>query len=64
MFTEAVINTISAKKKGIVFMLWGKFAEQKAKKVDKVKHHILSFVHPSPLAGTKFPECRDFSKVN
>ncbi len=32
--------------------------------MDRTKHHILSFVHPSPLAGAKFPTCRDFSKVN
>lgn len=63
-FTEEVIRVISEEKKDIIFMLWGKFAEGKAKKVDRKKHHILSFVHPSPLAGTSFPGCRDFSKVN
>ena len=50
-FTQAVIRTISRDTDGVVFMLWGKKAHEKANLVDKNKHLVLCNVHPSPLAG-------------
>ncbi len=64
-FTDAVISKISAEKKGIVFMLWGKFAQEKQMLIDATKHHILKAAHPSPFSADKgFFGCRHFSKAN
>lgn len=63
-FTDAVIRTISAKNDGVVFLLWGNFAKQKAPMIDTFKHFILEAAHPSPLARTGFAGCRHFSKTN
>ena len=63
-FTDAVIRTISEKKKGVVFLLWGNFAKKKAELIDKNKHFILTAAHPSPLAGGAFFGCKHFSKTN
>lgn len=63
-FTDAVIRTISEKKKGVVFLLWGNFAKKKAELIDADKHFILTAAHPSPLAGGAFFGCRHFSKTN
>lgn len=63
-FTDAVIRLISAKSNGIVFILWGKFAQAKAPMIDTTKHYILEAAHPSPLARTGFSGCRHFSKTN
>jgi len=63
-FTQQVIKTISKDTDGVVFMLWGKKAHDKATFVDKTKHCILTNVHPSPLAGQGFKRIRDFSKAN
>lgn len=63
-FTDAVIRTVSEKSNGIVFLLWGKFAQAKAPMIDSSKHYILEAAHPSPLARTGFSGCRHFSKTN
>ncbi len=63
-FTDAVIKTISVKKKGVVFLLWGNFAKKKAELIDTTKHFILTAAHPSPLAGGAFFGCKHFSKTN
>lgn len=52
-FTDQVIQTISSQKQGVVFLLWGGFAKQKAKLIDKDKHLILSSGHPSPLSANR-----------
>ena len=59
-----MIRTISRDTEGVVFMLWGKKAHEKANLVDSTKHMILQNVHPSPLAGQGFKTIRDFSKAN
>lgn len=64
MFTDAVIQCISAQMKGIVFLLWGRFAQAKAGLIDAGRHHILTAPHPSPLARGGFAGCRHFSKTN
>ena len=65
IFTDTVIKTISAKKKGIIFLLLGNYAQSKATLIDEKKHHILKTVHPSPLSAYGgFFGCKHFSKTN
>lgn len=64
-FTDKVIETISAHKEHVVFLLWGKFAQSKAALIDGAKHLILRSVHPSPLsAHNGFFGSRHFSQTN
>ena len=63
-FTDAVISYLSAHCEGIVFLLWGRFAQEKAALIDTTRHHVLMAAHPSPLAGGAFFGCRHFSKTN
>ena len=63
-FTDAVIKELNDKKSGIVFLLWGAYAQEKGKIIDTQKHHILKTAHPSPLSATKFFGCKHFSKTN
>ena len=63
-FTDAVIKTVSEKKKGVVFLLWGNFAKKKAELIDASRHFILTAAHPSPLAGGAFFGSKHFSKTN
>ena len=59
-----MIRTISRDTEGVVFMLWGKKAHEKANLINKDKHLVLCNVHPSPLAGTGFRTITDFGKAN
>jgi uracil-DNA glycosylase len=63
-FTDAVIKAISDNKKGVIFLLWGNFAQTKAALIDIEKHFILKAAHPSPLARGAFFGCKHFSKTN
>lgn len=63
-FTDAVIRKISEKRTGVVFILWGRYAQEKAALIDKSKHYILMSAHPSPFSVTKFLGCKHFSKTN
>nr|KAJ0189933.1 hypothetical protein LSAT_V11C800402080 [Lactuca sativa] len=64
-FTDSVIETISRKKKGIVFLLWGNYAQAKSRLIDESKHHILKAAHPSGLSAHRgFFGCRHFSRTN
>lgn len=63
-FTDAVIQTLSDKKSGIIFMLWGNFARKKAALIDGSKHHVLEAAHPSPLARGAFFGSKHFSQAN
>ncbi len=64
-FTDAVISIISAYKKDVVFLLWGKFAQEKQLLIDGRKHFVLKAAHPSPFSADKgFFGCRHFSKSN
>lgn len=49
-FTDAVIQRISDEKENIVFLLWGKYAQDKGSIIDESKHYVLKARHPSPLA--------------
>lgn len=64
-FTDKVIEELSDKKEGLVFILWGNYAREKGKIIDRTKHLVLEAPHPSPFsAHTGFLRCRHFSKVN
>ncbi len=64
-FTDGVISKISSEKKNIVFLFWGKYAQEKQALVDETKHLVLKAAHPSPYsANNGFFGCRHFSKTN
>lgn len=63
-FTDSVIKTLSDKKEGLIFLLWGNYAKAKETLIDTEKHLILSAPHPSPLARGGFFGCKHFSKTN
>ncbi len=65
-FTDAVIRTLSNKREGLVFLLWGGFAKKKASLIDKTKHHVLTSGHPSPLSANRgyWFGNKHFSKTN
>ena len=64
-FTDAVIKKISDEKKGIVFLLWGRFAQEKQILIDELKHYVLKAAHPSPFSADKgFFGCKHFSRTN
>lgn len=50
-FTDAVIAKLSAERSGIVFMLWGSYAQRKGASIDRSRHLVLSSPHPSPLSA-------------
>ncbi len=63
-FTDAAIRSLSKQRNGLVFLLWGRFAQAKAQLIDTSRHFVLEAAHPSPLARTGFSGCRHFSKTN
>ncbi|WP_207427385.1 uracil-DNA glycosylase [Pedobacter sp. SYSU D00535] len=62
-FTDAAIQKLAKQREGIVFLLWGRFAQTKAAFINADRHHILTAPHPSPLARG-FEGCRHFSATN
>lgn len=64
-FTNAAIEQLCTYREGLVFLLWGRFAQEKAKLINPAKHLILRAAHPSPLSAYKgFFGCRHFSQTN
>ena len=64
-FTNRVIESISEQKKGMVFLLWGRYAQAKELLVDGNRHLVLKAAHPSPFSAYNgFFGCRHFSKTN
>ncbi len=63
-FTDAVISTLSQRREGLVFLLWGNFARSKRALIDTSRHYVLEAAHPSPLARGAFFGCRHFSRTN
>jgi uracil-DNA glycosylase len=64
-FTNSVICRLSEHKEGLVFLLWGKFAQAKEVMIDTTKHFILKAAHPSPFSASNgFFGCKHFSKTN
>lgn len=64
-FTDSAIRHLSEEKVGLIFLLWGRYAQDKEKIIDTGKHYILKAPHPSPLSAYNgFFGCRHFSKTN
>jgi uracil-DNA glycosylase len=64
-FTDRIVATLNAERQGIVFMLWGSYAQKKGAIVDRQRHCVLTAPHPSPLSAHRgFFGCRHFSKAN
>ncbi len=64
-FTDAVVRTIAERKQGVVYMLWGGYAQKKGLIVNPESNLILKSVHPSPLSSYRgFFGCKHFSKAN
>jgi len=65
LFTDEVIRHISRDKEHVVFLLWGKFAQNKEQLIDTSKHVVLKAAHPSPFSAYNgFFGCHHFSKAN
>jgi uracil-DNA glycosylase len=65
IFTDKIISQLSEHRKGLVFLLWGRYAQNKSALIDQTKHTILTAAHPSPFSAYNgFFGCRHFSKAN
>jgi len=63
--TDAAVKALNERHKGLVFILWGKPAQEKGKIIDMKKHRVLKAVHPSPMSADRgFFGCRHFSLTN
>lgn len=64
-FTDAAIKALSEHHQGLVFLLWGRYAQQKASLIDAERHYLLMAPHPSPLSAHRgFIGCGHFGQVN
>ena len=65
-FTDAVIRALNNEKEGLVFMLWGKYAQDKGSFIDRNKHFVLKARHPSPMSANfgGWFGCKHFSQTN
>ena len=64
-FTDAIIARVNEQKTGVVFILWGAYAQKKGAIIDEQKHLVLRAAHPSPYSADRgFFGCRHFSKTN
>ncbi|XP_026575165.1 uracil-DNA glycosylase [Pseudonaja textilis] len=64
-FTDAVVSWLNENLHGLVFMLWGAYAQKKGSSIDRKRHHVLQTAHPSPLSVHRgFFGCKHFSKTN
>ena len=64
-FTDHVVDTLNREREGLVFMLWGSYAQKKGLRIDTGRHRVLRAVHPSPLSAHRgFLGCRHFSQAN
>ncbi len=64
-FTDKIISVLNHQKENLVFILWGSYAQKKAKFVDRKKHFVIESAHPSPLSSYRgFFGSKPFSKAN
>jgi uracil-DNA glycosylase len=64
-FTDACVDALNREREGIVFLLWGSYAQAKGKLIDTRRHRVLKAPHPSPLSAHRgFIGCGHFSRVN
>ena len=65
LFTDAIVARLSDSRSGLVFMLWGAYAQKKGRLINQEKHCVLSSAHPSPLSAHRgFLGNQHFSKAN
>jgi uracil-DNA glycosylase len=71
LFTDAVVKILSEQKTGLVFMLWGNYAQKKGSIIDDQKHLVLKTTHPSPLSAhagflgsSHFSQCNTYLMLN
>ena len=64
-FTDKAIRVLNDQRDGIVFLLWGSYAQKKGAFIDQSRHLVLTSVHPSPLSAYRgFLGCKHFSVTN
>ncbi|MCV6614240.1 MAG: uracil-DNA glycosylase [Cellvibrionaceae bacterium] len=64
-FTDKIVALLNERREGLVFMLWGSYAQKKGRIIDPAKHCVLKSVHPSPLSAHRgFIGCGHFSAAN
>ena len=64
-FTDVLVQRLAAERAGLVFLLWGSYAQKKAAIVNNARHCLLKAPHPSPLSAHRgFFGCRHFSQTN
>lgn len=64
-FTDHVVDVLNREREGLVFLLWGSYAQAKGKMIDARRHRVLKAPHPSPLSAHRgFMGCRHFSAAN
>ncbi|MFD4601201.1 uracil-DNA glycosylase [Streptomyces sp. NPDC058464] len=63
-FTDAVIRAVADRSDPAVFVLWGGYAQKKARLIDETRHVVIQSAHPSPLSAAKFFGTRPFTKIN
>ena len=64
-FTDVAVQALQEQREGLVFMLWGSYAQRKGQIVDASRHQVLKAPHPSPLSAHRgFLGCRHFSRCN
>jgi uracil-DNA glycosylase len=64
-FTDAVVRSLNEKREGLVFLLWGAYAQKKGAHIDQQRHLVLKAPHPSPLSAHRgFFGCGHFSRAN
>ena len=64
-FTDRAIRALNDQREGVVFLLWGSYAQKKGAFIDQSRHLVLKSVHPSPLSAYRgFFGCKHFSKTN
>jgi uracil-DNA glycosylase len=64
-FTDRAIRALNDQRDGIVFLLWGSYAQKKGAFIDQSRHLVLQSVHPSPLSAYRgFFGCKHFSATN
>jgi uracil-DNA glycosylase len=65
VFTDAIIQRLDQEREGVVFLLWGSYAQKKGRVIDPQRHCVLKSPHPSPLSAHRgFLGCRHFSLAN
>ena len=64
-FTDKIIDVLNREKQGVVFILWGAYAQKKGAMIDRQRHLVLQSPHPSPLSASRgFFGNKHFSRAN